>query len=419
MKRMKYLIKKRAEQKFQKYLEEAIKLNEEGLTNGKIERFHNVCYILTDLIEEGITHSWSLSKKIENIIMNKRAHDISSLLKKLNEDVMIEPSLNKYYFVTTMNVDLRTLERREYDLNKIKIKLVDYNSIESQFKISELFKKWHLNRPHQVSEFFRYSYFIAEIEASDNESAFENGHKIFETFRGLLNFAHFFDTMGYIYYGGIPEPRTLSILQPSKVFILYNENKEFLSDRFTLGYFDYSINRFHTDRNQFLQSLISKVNDLKECSLRERCLTLFRKYNDGLDGNVSGTLFLEFWKIFELIALSDKTEGGLAEIKVANRISSIFSSSKDYEFAKDILYALCNKRNYIAHIGSLPEFDQNEINCIRKYCEASILFLLNVANIYEDEPTLEYFYENITKSNKDLIRVEKVLSEIRKIRNIN
>lgn len=221
--------------------------------------------------------------------------------------------------------------------------------------------------------------------------------------------------MRHIYYGGIPEPKTLSLLQPSKVFIIFNNNKEFVFDRFSIGFFDYSINRFSSYRMEFLEELIDKINSLNDNSLRERCLSTFKQYNNGLDGNVAGTSFLEFWKIFESVALSDTVERGMAESKVAKRITSIIQDKTGR--LQDILNTLCDKRNYLAHIGSLPEFDLDELNLIRKYCEASMMFLLYVVNIYEDETTLGYFYDNINRNEKDLKRLEKVITEIRKLRN--
>lgn len=80
----------------------------------------------------------------------------------------------------------------------------------------------------------------------------------------------------------------------------------------------------------------------------------------------------------------------MAEIKVVNRISLIF---KD-EFYRELLAALCSKRNFIAHYGRLPEFDQNELNYVRSFSEEATIFLLNHVNILKDEQTLGFLYDN-------------------------
>lgn len=407
-----YEIRKNCEEKFPKYLKEAIKLRKEGLKNEKIFRFDTICYILTDMLEEGMSRSIVLTRLIKSILMKTPSDNVTSFLEKLNESLKEEGRMKKFYLVTTSNLDFKTIGKKSLEVNKVKIRLTRFNDAEKEFKISSRFGEWQVFTSREVSKFMRYSYLIVEVKAKNPEDAMEKAYSEFELFRGLLNFAHYYRTIGYAYYGGIPKPKTLSILEPPRVIMLFDEKKKHLFDRFSIGFFDYSIKRFSTYRNELLNYLIDKVNSLKESPLRERCLSAFRKYNNGLDGNVAGTSFLEFWKIFELVALADKEERGMAETKVARRIASIFRS----EFSRDILYALCDKRNYIAHIGSLPEFDQDEINLIRQHCEAAMVFLLECVNIYEDETTLACFYDNISKNETDLKRLEKAISEIRKLR---
>ena len=406
-------IRKNCKERFRKYFEEAIKLREEELENERLFKFNRICYILTDMLKDGMSRSTVLPRLIKSILMKKTPENATSLLEKLNESLREEEHKKRFYFVATCNLELESLEQKSFKVNKTKIRLTSFDDAEKEFNISSRFKEWHIFSNRQARPFMDYSYLVIELDARNPEHAFEKAYSEFELFRGLLNFAHYYKVMSFSYYGGIPKPKTLSILQPSRVMMLFNEKKKHLFDRFSIGFFDYSIKRFSTDRNELLKHFIDRINSLKDCPLRERCLATFRKYNNGLDGNVAGTSFLEFWKIFELVALSDKEERGMTEIKVANRIASIFPKS---EFSRDILYALRDKRNFIAHIGSLPEFDQDEINLIREYCEYAIDFLLWCVNIYEDEATLECFYENISKNERDLERLEKAISEIRRLR---
>ena len=61
----------------------------------------------------------------------------------------------------------------------------------------------------------------------------------------------------------------------------------------------------------------------------------FRKYNDGLDGNIAGTSFMEFRKILELVALIDEMDRGLPQSEAANRFASLVKKNK--KFSKDVL----------------------------------------------------------------------------------
>ena len=275
-----------------------------------------------------------------------------------------------------------------------------------------MFRKWHLFLEDEIRDFTRYSYVSLDVKASTAEEAAEKGFEIFELFRGLLNFADHYAVSHHTYYGGIPRPRTLSTMEPARVHMIFDGNKNHLFDRFTIGFFDYERKSFNPRRNELLLYLIEKINSLEACPLAERCLYTFRKYNDGLDGNVAGTSFLEFWKILELVALSDTEGGRMPEVKVANRISLLFKT----EFGRDLLRALCDKRNFIAHIGSLAEIDQEEINIIKRCSEVAMMFLLDHVNKFKDESTLSCFYENLPKNKTDLKRLEKVIYEIKKLR---
>lgn len=409
-----YELRKNCEEKTRKYLEEANKLVEEGLINEKIERFHSICYILTGMIKDGMARSLSLKELIKRVVMETKPDGVEAFMKKLNEYPKPDQPRGIYHFVATSNLDIDTLSQKTFEVKKTKIRLMNFADANKEFGVSRLFKEWQLFSQDEIFEFMKYSYVSIDIEASTAEVAVEKAYEVFELFRGLLNFANHYSVSHYTYYGGIPHPKTLSTMEPPRVQMIFNENKEHLFDRFTIGFFDYSEKRFSSHRMKFLLYLIEQINSFEDCPLAERCLSAFRKYNTGIDGNVAGTSFLEFWKILELIALSDTEERGMPETKVANRIALLFKT----DFYRDLLYALCEKRNFIAHMGSLPEFDQDEINLIRMYCEVAIIFLLNHVNIFKDENTLTCFYENLPKNNTDLERIEKAIHEIRKIRSI-
>jgi len=412
-----YKLRKNYEAKAQKYLEEAIRLVEKGLVNEKIQQFYEFCYILTDMIEDGMARSLSLRRLIEHVIIETKPGSVEDFLKKLNEYSKIDQQKSNYYFVATSNLNIDKLSQKTFEIMKTKIRLMKFAEANKEFGISNLFKEWHLFTREQKSEFLRNTPFYVSInvEACTPGEAAEKGFEIFELFRGLLNFASHYGKITRISYGGIPNPKTLSTMEPARVQMIFDEQKNHLFDRFTIGFFDYKEKRFDYHREKFLLYLIEKINSLEDCPLAKRCISAFRKYNNGLDGNVAGTSFLEFWKILEWIALSDVEEGRMPESKVAKRISSFFKT----DFKRDLLHALCNKRNFITHVGSLSEFDQNEMNMIKIFCEKAMIFLLEKANDFKDESTLNYYYEFLHKNNTDLERIERVICEIKRLRDKN
>lgn len=407
-----YRIKEVNEEKFQKYLDQAIKLKEEGLKNEKIFKFWDVCYVLASLIERDIKYPTISTDVIEAILISDTPRDTTSFLDKLNEKLAAKGPTRKFYFVATCNIDTKSLDRKNFTLDGAEMRLLSYDEAENIFVISKALSNLYEVKigAIKLEELKKYSYSTMEIESPSAENAFWNALSHFELFRGLVNFAHYYSKIFFSYELSM-KPKVLSIFQPARIYVIFDEDKNFINYWTSFGFFDYPINRLDDRRSRFLMELINKVNSLKECPLKERCIFSFRKYNDGLDGNVAGTSFLEFWKIFELIALADKEER-MSEIKVANRIASIFGD----ELSRDLLKALCDKRNYIAHTGSLPDFDQYELNIIRTYCEGAMMFLLEWANELEDEAMLNYFYDYKGRNGTDLERIKKIIDKIRELR---
>jgi hypothetical protein len=408
-------IRKNCQRKFEHYLTEAIKLRQEGLQNEKIFRFDNICYVLTDLLEDGLSRSTVLKDMVKKAAFQTTTVDRASFFEALNSLSAVTGDYESFYLVATANLKLTTLTRRIFRIDDADLRVVNYNTADAVFQVSTLFREWNIHTFDQKRPFVGYSYIVVEILANNAEEAFEKAYGSMELFRGLLNYADYSQKLAYTYYGGIPSPKTLSVLQPPRVIMLFDKNRRHLFDRFRIGVFDYSMNEFGYDfmeKNDLLAELIEETNSIQPCPLKERCLLCFRKYNDGLDGNVSGTAFLEFWKIFELVAMADKSDRGMAEDKVAKRIASLFPE----ELSRDIMNALCDKRNYITHVGSLSMFDQDEMNFVRQYCEAAMMFLLHAAQDFDDEKSLEYFYENINANDKDLERLEAVIAKIKAFR---
>lgn len=114
-----YVIKKKYEDKFAKYLEEVIKLKNEGIKNEKISRFYDICYVLAFMIEGGMTRSLTITESIRYIILKENVTpDITQFLELLNKRE--EGSIDKYYFIATCNIDLNTIINKSFEFNGYK-----------------------------------------------------------------------------------------------------------------------------------------------------------------------------------------------------------------------------------------------------------------------------------------------------------
>jgi hypothetical protein len=402
-----YELKKKTETKAQKYLTEANKLVTEGLANEKIQEFELRCMVLSNLIKGGQEHATSLRMQIQHLLMVKKPTDITTFLKELDSIAGGNQAKESFFFVATSNLDSSSMPQQTFVIDDKKIQILKYGEAEKEFKISSRFRDWQLFAEERQRAFCNYSYICIEIQANNVQEAYQIGFRTFELFRGIVNFADDYQTVRKIMYGGIPEVKTLSIIEPSRVQMIFNEKKEHKFDWFTVGYFDYATKKFSKERIEFLLELIKRINSLEETSLKERCLSSFRKYNNGMDGNVAGTSFLEFWKIFELVVIADFEEQGMAEAKVARRIASLFKN----ELSKDTVMYLCDRRNFITHKGHLSDVDDDELVTIKRFSEEAIVFLLSYANLFKDEATISCYYDMLSKNKTELERLELTIKE--------
>lgn len=405
-----FQIKKKMEAKAQKYLTEANRLLTEGLKNEKIQEFELTCMILSSTIKDGEEQATTLRSQIKNVLWKSKPNDIATFLKELNILYEKEQKQSTFYFVATSNLDIKSVTQQEFELNGVKIRLISAGDAEKEFQITSLFNEWQVFAELEQRKFLHYSYVFMDVLASNPRDAHQVGLETFELFRGIINFANDYQTISKTFYGGIPEPRTLSVMEPARVQMIFDEKKTHLFDWFTIGFFDYSSKSFATKRMNFLLDLLKTINSLEKTPLRDRCITAFTKYNNGMDGNVAGTSFLEFWKILELVAIADLEEQGMAEYKVAHRIAWLFKEA----YVRDLIMYLCDRRNFITHKGHLPDIDDDELITIKRFAEEAIMFLLRHVNLFKDNATLSCYFDMLSKNETELDRLELAIREANK-----
>jgi hypothetical protein len=391
-------------------LTEANKLVTEGLVNEKIQKFESMCMILSNLIKDGQEQATSLRMEIQHLLMSKKPTDITTFLKELNDIGVGNQAKENFFFLATSNLDSSSMPQQKFVIDGKQVQMLKCEEAEKEFKISSRFNDWQLFAEERQRPFRNYSYVCIEMQAGNIQEAQRIGFRTLELFRGLINFSQDYRTIGKTLYGGIPEVMTNSSIEPSRVQMVFNGKKEHEFDWFTIGFFDYAIKKFSKERTELLLDLIKKINSLEETPLKERCLSSFRKYNNGMNGNVAGTSFLEFWKIFELVVIADVEQQGMAEAKVANRIASLFKG----ELERDVVMYLCDKRNFITHKGQLADVDDDELVTIKRFSEEAIVFLLSYANLFKDEATISCYFDMLSKNKTELERLELTIKEANK-----
>ena len=401
--------------KFEHYVSRLLSLFDEReakIHGANIAKFELNVYVLHSLIEcdKGLTSS-SLRQLIHTTLfeMKKRGiTDESSFFKLLDSAYLKsqEEKASVFNVVSSINLDVGRLPTTNFTVNGKEIRIVNYLQLERDFG-SIAFPDVGIYDHREISQLRGLSSSVIQVNARGVEHAYRQGHETFELFRGVLNLAEQLGTFAYQY----GQPKILSRIQPSRLTMVFDHEKKLNNYWLAIGLFDHKPESLTRNRMDFAVELMGRLGSTKDNSLKSRLISTIIRYNDGLDGNVTGTSFISFWQLLEIIALADYCSP-MSEKEVSSRIGVILND----ETLRDLLSALRDRRNDLVHDGLISEFDLQDVNLIRLCCEQAILFLLNNIDSFEDEPSLDLFYKLSNKNDTDLARELKILEYLKKRR---
>jgi len=400
--------------KFEHYLNELFSLFDNAkptptLTGGNIVVFSYDCYILHNFIESSKNvPSEELREFIKKTLFEMKRQNVTDVeLFFQTLDSIYQKTQQEEHFtfntIHSMNLDIDKIPNPTFAVNHAEVRLVNYQQLQDDFDVTSCISKISGFHRGEIDQLQKFSYAVISAKTTNERLAYQRGNEVFELFRGILNFADRFGT--FTYHGGRPE--TLSRIQPAKLALVFDERKEMKGYWITEGPFEYRHLPLERTKLDFASELFGKMNALGDGSLKNRLISAIIKYSEGLDGNVTGTSFITFWQLLEIIALGDYYN--LSEKEVSSRIGSIFDDKK----MRDLMNVLRDRRNYLVHKGAIWEFDLDEINLIRSCCESAILFLFNNIANFEDEPSLDLFYTTVNKNAVDLERQKRILDYVR------
>jgi len=405
----------KSRQKFEHYVRRLLSLFDEReakLTGPNIGKFELDLYVLHNLIEcdKSLTSS-RLRLLIETTLFEMKKQGITdeSSFFKVLDSMHLKSQGEKastFNVVCSINLDIDKLPNTNFAVNGREIRIINYVQLERDFGIIT-FPKVGIYDSREISQLRRLSYSVIEVDATGVDDAYRQGHEKFELFRGILNLAEKFGIFTHQY----GRPKILSRIQPSRLTMVFDQEKKLKNYWLAIGLFDYQPESLTRERMDFAVELIDRLGSLKDSSLKNRLISTIIRYNEGLDGNITGTSFISFWQLLEIIALGDYYSP-MSEKEVSNRIGVILND----ETMRDLLNALRDRRNDLVHDGLISEFDLQDVNFIKLCCEHAILFLLDNIDSFEDEPSLDLFYKLSDKNDTDLARERKVLEYLKKNR---
>jgi len=399
--------------KFEHYLNELLSLFDNAkpqptLTGRNIVEFSHDCYVLHNFIKSGndVT-SEELRQFIKATLFEMKRQNVTDvgLFFRILDSTYHKTRQEEHFTFDTVhsvNLDIGKMPNRNFTVNHADVRLVDYQQLQDDIDLTSRIHEIGRFRPTEIDQLQKFSYAVISAKTTNEKLAYQRGHEVFELFRGILNFADRLGTFTFQF----GRPQTLSQIPPAKLAVVFDERKEMKGYWITEGPFEYRHLSLESAKLDFASELFGKMNALRDGSMKNRLISAITKHSEGLDGNVTGTSFITFWQVLEIIALGDYYN--LSEKEVSSRIGSIFHDQK----MRDLMDVLRDRRNYLVHKGAIWEFDLEEINLLRSCCEPAILFLFNNIANFEDEPSLDLFYTTVNKSTVDLERQKKILDYV-------
>jgi hypothetical protein len=360
----------------------------------KIDRLKINNQLKRDLIGSAIRRLKSYKRQSLKIFLNCIQLEYENYLKKPRK---------KYLVVFPINVRYKTLKKRWFNLLGTKIRACSYNHIRKSFDFNEPSSLIQQDPVLQHRFFTHFTYFLVEEYAVNDHQAMDSAFHNVELLRAIINFANHY--MRLTDQFGMPKP--LSLVHPSQIFFVFNEDGSYSDYAKIIGNFDQndvdvspSITRPNIIKRT--EILLKKLNSIRDRTLKNILVDALNRHNDALDEySKKGHCFLNLWQILELVTLSGRYT--LKHTEVCRRMASLFREKEPYA---EIVDAIRVKRNLLVHDGKFSEFDTDDIHMISGICQGAIMFLLNNSNKFGNVDGLNYFYRNVNATKRE-IKIKK------------
>ncbi len=315
---------------------------------------------------------------------------IAFLQKKKDYEIQLFPHIRDY--LSTIN---------EYINNNYpRGEILDRNE-----KVRKLLRDCNQSRIH---------FFIVNIHARNVGFAISKALCDLGSNVGLYLFAkHRGSGMMHLSFEPFPSEKSIAKIHIPLVYVL--ENNVCIDIRFKYYEKFTSPKKVSFKELNFITSMISLVQDMKNERLQLLLIEVFNYYYDALRASKYSIAFLNFWNIIERLLLK-RSETTLKEI--IKRLKSMYTDQEptknDLESLIDILY---KKRNLFVH-ESKDTITSEDRDYMKSMVEHIILTLFNLRMEFDDFGMLEFFYQNLGKPLRIIKKEFKVLELLEKIKSV-
>ncbi len=380
-----------------KYFSDAVGLFEPGTVSLKGLRFHDFnlyVYGLSNVVKRIGPYTFDPLKQsfirtaISTIARNGQSITIENVERALEDAYYsyLNAPRKKYCCISYINIDKRSFPKRTINIEPNKIRIANYEKVNSYFNKPLPPKKFDINKAHKdltelafYEEFKKncsvYSTFLMADVYGINE--FDAGYsfgKIVDDFLAILNFAFQSGKISYV-FGKPPEP--VNFISPPNVFFIFSDSMEPLEDMkssvITNGP---CINLKNINRPNLIKDADNLIRQLnrKEPELRSHLLQCLQTYSDSLA--CYDTPFIssfKMWQVMELLSLKEYENNKYNSVKgfrlvslkvVCDRILSLLKVQPPC-LEEDILLHFKDRRNLGVHENYSLSHSETDFNMVK------------------------------------------------------
>lgn len=321
---------------------------------------------------------------------------IDLLYKKL-DDMQRTLDIKNYVLYYPINVNKLKNEITEFQIEDIKISLLNYSDVKKHIDDQDLenkvFKVNHINKT-------RYRYAKVSIWSRNREYAQKKATRYVELMLFFISYSKTFRKTSFVPFG-IPKP--LTELKLNHIFVfeddVYSAHYYFEDTSKVTKYYDLEDNDFEN-----LNTMISQFNKA-DVKIKEIIHDSMEQYHIGLKENSSSRSFLGFWTTLEILTLKNKD---LSHFKVKERLKSVIKMNSIHEYQIERLY---NLRNKLVHTGKDSEISQFDRNLMKSYIEVLFqYFMFNFSKYSYSE--IGTIYDLLQKDISYLEKNKNLIDEV-------
>lgn len=348
---------------------------------------------------------------------NNPEQKINLFVRALNYEIAnLEKRNSEYRVLMFLNVDPATISKfAQVNLLGETLSLISWNDVKemdtsglwqevkSQDRNNPLIRnKPDLNKTAPDVGLFKPFLFVTKTYGP--EAAVEIASNRMDLFRAILNIP---SSLGeYTYFRS--QPKALSEILPSPVYVIFDEHGEKKSFYYTIEKYEYKQIKIPNDRISSIQFLLSKITvDHAANSTWNHLINILRLYQKALDTATTEAAFLTMYQVLEnCISLGEEPTRN-RDIK-----SRTLVLLRADPITREMIDIIIDKRNKLVHSGKFLEDGDRLFFILKLITDSIIRSFIYLADLYPTLSELNDYLSFTSLGDGDLERKETIIGRI-------